>query len=233
MNFLYKSEVIDYDFFNTKNKDTIIFLHGWGGNKFSFTQTTNLLKNKYNILAITIPTTTPTNEVWNLQNYCDLVLNILTIHNIKNPIVICHSFGFRITMLLNQKISIKKLIITGGAGIKKDNTFLHIKQRRNLLNIQQNKNLFSKIASPDYVNLSKTNKQTFKNIVNLNLKNFTTFNCPLLLFWGKFDFETKLWIAKKLKHNNNVKLTVTKSDHFAYLKQSANFNNSVIKFLEK
>ena len=123
MNFLYKSEVIDYDFFNTKNKYTILFLHGWGGNKFSFNSTINLLKNRYNILSLTIPTITPTKETWNMQNFCELILNILRFLNIKNPIVICHSFGFRIALLLNQKISIKKLVATGGAGIKKDNLF--------------------------------------------------------------------------------------------------------------
>lgn len=233
MKFLYKSEVIDYDYFFNSRKETILFLHGWGGNKFSFLSTINLLKNKFNILSITLPTINHTKEVWNMQNYCDLVINILALHNIKNPIIICHSFGFRIVLLLNQKICIKMLVVTGGAGIKKDNIFLHIKQRRNLLKLQQNKNFFSTIASKDYLELSPTNRQTFKNIVNLNLKNFTNFNCPTLLFWGKLDKDTKLWIAKKVKLKNNAKLIITNSDHFAYLKLNHYFNNEVIKFLEK
>jgi len=233
MKFLYKSEVVDYDYFYNSYKETILFLHGWGGNKFSFISTINLLKSKYNILSITLPTIKPTSEVWSLQNFCDLVLNILTLHNIKNPIIICHSFGYRITLILNQIICIKMLVITGGAGIKKNNLFLHIKQRRNLLKLQQNKNFFFNIASKDYLELSPTNRQTFKNIVNLNLKNLIKFNCPILLFWGRYDTDTKLWIAKRIKRKNNVKLIVTNSDHFAYLKLNHYFNNEVIKFLEK
>ena len=54
MNYLFKNEIVDYDFFNNENKDTILFLHGWGGNKFSFQSTINLLKNRYKILSITI-----------------------------------------------------------------------------------------------------------------------------------------------------------------------------------
>lgn len=233
MKCLYKAEIVDYDYFYNSHKETILFLHGWGGNKFSFLSTANLLTSRYNILNITIPTIQPTKEVWNMQNYCDLVLNILTLHNIKNPIIICHSFGFRIAMLLNQKICIKKLVVTGGAGIKKENPFLHIKQRRNLLKLQQNKNFFFNLASKDYLELSPTNRQTFKNIVNLNLKNFICFSCPILLFWGKNDTDTKIWMAKKIKRKNNAKLTVTNSDHFAYLKLNHYFNNEVIKFLEK
>ena len=233
MKFLYKSEVIDYDFFSQNFKQTVLFLHGWGGNKFSFFSTINLLKNKFNILSITLPTIQPTKEVWEMPDYCNLVLNILALHNIRNFIIICHSFGFRIALLLNQKVCIKKLVVTGGAGIKKDNLFLHIKQRRNLLKLKQSKNLFSNIASKDYLELSPTNRQTFKNIVNLNLKNFITFNYPILLFWGKHDADTKLWIAKKIKRENNAKLIITNSDHFAYLKLNHYFNNEVIKFLEK
>ena len=231
MNFIYKEEIVNYDYFRNNNKETVVFLHGWGGNKLSFNSTLNLLKISYNILTITIPTISSTKQVWNMHNYCDFVLHILNLHNIKNPVIICHSFGFRIALLLNQYICIKKLIITGGAGIKKNNAFLRIKQRRNLLNLQQNKNLFLKIASQDYVALSNTNRQSFKNIINLNLRNFVRFKCPILLFWGKQDLDTPIWIAKTIASINNAKLVITNSDHFAYLKLGAFFNNSVLKFL--
>lgn len=231
MNFIFKEEIIDYDFTASKTHSTILFLHGWGGNKLSFLSTINLLKNKHNILTITMPTNQPTKQVWTMQNYADLILNILTLHSIKNLTIICHSFGFRIALLLNRKICIKKLIVTGGAGIKKESAISRINLRRNLLNIKQNKNFYFTIASKDYLELSHLNKKTFKNVVNLNLKNYIFFNCPILLFWGKKDTATKLWIAKLLNKKNNSKLIITNSDHFAYLKLNAEFNNAVINFL--
>ena len=93
-------------------------------------------------------------------------------------------------------------------------------------------NFYKKIASNDYLNLSQTNKETFKNIVNLDLKFATKFDCPILLFWGLKDIDTPIWIAKKLKQKNNTKLILVNSDHFAYLKENAKFNNSVINFLK-
>ena len=149
MKFLFKNEVVDYDFSNNKNNDTILFLHGWGGNKFSFSQTINLLKNQYNILTITMPTTEPTTSVWNIFDHVQLIENILTLNCIQNPIIICHSFGLRVAILLNKKIKIKKLIITGGAGLKKENIFLKIIKNNNriLLKNKKNQYLFKKIES--------------------------------------------------------------------------------------
>ncbi len=256
MKFLFKNEVVDYDFFkrnkqipfskqseenqfqynffDNKNEDTFLFLHGWGGNKFSFSQTINLLKNQFNILTITIPTISPTTSVWNMFDYVQLIENLLSLHCVEKPIIICHSFGFRVAMLLNKKIKIKKIIITGGAGIKKENVFLKIIKNNNkiLLKNKKNKYLFKKIASKDYLSLSMTNKKTFQNIVNLNLKFANKFNCPILLFWGIKDKDTPPWIAKHLKRNNKAKLITTNSDHFAYLHESLKFNHEVINFLK-
>ena len=234
MNILFKNEVVEYNFFNTDCEDTILFLHGWGGNKFSFQSTINLLKNQFNILSVTMPTTEPTISVWNMFDYVALIDNLLGLTNAKNLIIICHSFGFRVAMLLNKKINIKKIIVTSGAGLKKENIFKKIMLNYNKIMLKHaNFNIFyKKIANNDYLSLSKTNKETFKNIVNLNLKFALKFNCPMLLFWGTKDTSTKPWIAKQIKRKNNAKLLAVKDDHFAYISQSNLFNHEVLKFLK-
>ncbi|MBQ9795455.1 MAG: alpha/beta hydrolase [Clostridia bacterium] len=233
MNYLFKSEVVDYDVFNNGKAQTILFLHGWGGNKFSFQQTINLLKNQFNILSITMPSIDPTVSIWDMFDYVTLVENILSLHSITSVITICHSFGFRVAMLLNKKIKIEKIVVTGGAGPKKYNIFKKISQNSNKIMLKSNKfkDFYKKIASPDYLKLSKTNKETFKNVVNLNLKFAIKFNCPMLLFWGKKDKETPLWIAKKLQDQNKARLITVFSNHFAYLHKNTNFTHEVINFL--
>lgn len=235
MKFLFKNEVIDYDFLNNKKDKTILFLHGWGGNKFSFQQTINLLKNQYNILSVTMPTIEPTTSIWNMFDYVELIENILSVNSIKNVIIVCHSFGFRVAMLLKKKISITKIVVTGGAGIKKDNIFIKINKNFNKTALENQffKDFYKKIASNDYIDLSPTNKKTFKNIINLNLKFAVKFSCSMLLFWGTKDNETPLWMANKIKRKNNAKLIIVKSDHFAYLKENTKFNHEVIKFLNQ
>jgi len=228
MNFMFKGESINYNYFGGK-EDTILFLHGWGGNLHSFDSTINLLKNKYNILTLTMPTIKPTCQVWLLTDYVNLILNILKMHQYKKLFIVCHSFGFRVVSLLDKQINICKIIITGGAGLKQHN-IIENKNKQTFLKIW--KFLYNQIASPDYISLSKTNKQTFKNIVNLNTINFVNFNCPILLFWGKQDKETPFCFAIKLKKKNNAKMVLSKGGHFAYLEDNALFNNEVIKFLK-
>lgn len=235
MNFIFKNEVVDYNFFQANSPHTILFLHGWGGDKNSFTSTINLLKSQFNILSLTMPSIHPTFESWNLQDYCNLVETVLKIHNIKSTTIICHSFGFRVACILKNFIDIKSIIVTGGAGPKKHNNFKRIQTQNNIILLQNKrfKNLFLNLASKDYISLSTTNKTTFKNIVNCNTKNFLKFNCPMLLFWGKYDKDTKFWIAKKIRKQNNATLIKTKSDHFAYLKLNSLFNYHVANFLGK
>ena len=176
MKFLFKGEIVDYDFLylreendsnstneniinvsfnqNTINfkKNTIVFLHGWGGNKNSFRSTINLLKYYFNIFTITMPTIQPTNQCWTLQDFANLVLNILKLHNINSIFVVCHSFGFRVACILKTKIDIKKIVVTGGAGPKRTNIFKRIRlyNKKILLMQKRFKFLYSSIASPDY-----------------------------------------------------------------------------------
>ncbi len=255
MRFIFNFETIDYDYFNSNSNKTILFLHGWGGDKNSFFRCATLLKSKYNILTITIPTIQPTFHAWTMLDYCELVRNILTVHNIRSVIIICHSFGFRVACLLNGIIKIEKIVVTGGAGLKRVNVFKRIERQNNaiLLKKKRFKYLFDNLASADYKLLSTVNKQTFKNVVNTINNNMIKFSCPMLLFWGKRDKETPVWMAKKIakrqnefykkpnkierqkavQKNINVRLVITNSDHFAYINKSATFLNEVVRFLEE
>ena len=230
MNFIFKGERIDYLYFGGKT-ETIMFLHGWGGGKNSFASTINLLKQKFNILSLTMPTISPTRLSWKLEDYACLVINLLNLYNCKNISIICHSFGFRVASLLSKQIKIDKMVVTGGAGLKFKNIFKRIENDNKKIFLRKWKFLYPSIASKDYISLTDENKITFKNIVNLNTKNFVTFSCPLLLFWGTGDKETPFSFAKYLKARNDAKLIKTKGGHFAYLNNNAYFNNEVVKFL--
>ncbi len=233
MNFIFKQEIIDYTFLDTKKEKTVLFLHGWGGDKNSFLSSFNLLSAKYNLLSVTMPTISPTREAWTLMDYTDLILSILKTHNIKSVYLVCHSFGFRVASVLKEFFKIEKIVVTAGAGIRKISPYKKIENENNILLLQQKKfkYLYEKIASGEFKNLSKFNKMTFKNIVNTNTKNLIKFSCPMLLFWGKKDIATKYKFAKFIKRKNNAKLIAVNSDHFAYLKENALFNNAMVEFL--
>ena len=163
MNFLFKSEVIEYEFAFQNKPDTILFLHGWGGNKNSFSQLEKLLKHDFNILKITMPTICETQLPWNLFYYCELVENLIQLVGVKNLNIVCHSFGFRVVLLLNKKIKINKIIVTGGAGILKDNLYRKITMQNNKILLRNTRYnfMYNSIASKDYKSLSNVGKTTF------------------------------------------------------------------------
>ena len=107
MNLLFKSFNVEYDFENSNKNTTIMFFHGWGGNKNSFALLHKYLSKDYNLLSISFPpyflSKSKSVNSLNLYDYITLLENICVLHNIKNCIIICHSFGFRITLLSQIK----------------------------------------------------------------------------------------------------------------------------------
>lgn len=233
MNFIFHGEIIDYQYINSHKEKTILLLHGWGGDKNSFLPTIKILKTRFNILTLTMPTVNPTKLVWHLQDFKDLILNILSALNIMSISIVCHSFGFRVASLLNGICKIEKIVVTGGAGLKRKNKIKELENENNLILLRQKKfkYLFKKIASADYLNLSKINKISFKNIVNFESNKMIKFSCPMLAFWGNNDDATPISMGKKIAKKNKIKLNVVSGSHFAYLEHNAEFNNLVRNFL--
>lgn len=229
MQYIYKSYNIDYDFFNYGKKITILNLHGWGGNKNSFQNTIKFFKKKYNIISISFP---PQNKKsitpLTLEDYSFLTENILKLHNLinKDIYIICHSFGFRITLLLSNKINIKKCIITAGAGIKNNtNVIKKIILQNKILDKNYN-------GSNDYKILDNIDKITFKNVIKKDLSSLLKKDInKAMIFWGKHDKETPKFMAKKIQKNiKNSTLILVKSNHFAYLEKNSYFTKKSIEF---
>ena len=227
--FLYKCQLIDYDYIKAESESSkpdklIVFLHGFGLNKFEFDFLLPLLKN-YNILKISLPNICEYTLDFNMWDYVSIVSTIIKIHQSKEVILICHSFGFRIATLLNKnELNITKIISTGGAYAKSKINFLK------KLNLRHNPT-----PSDDYKLMPKSGRMTFKNIVNLDLS-FALKNTilPTLLYYGKDDKTTPIYLAKKiLKINKLAKLKIVNGDHFCHIKNKEDFKSDVLKFIKE
>ncbi len=240
---LYKTYEVEYEYLFSDNPKTLLLLHGWGGNKDSFTKVKKIFKSNYNILSISFP---PLN-LYTKQTYstipldmCDyknIVLNILQLLNLNSVIIICHSFGFRVSLMLTTtNINIEKIIVTGGAGIRvKPNFFKKLKNQFNSIFLKSNPEYFNKVASNEYISLSNIDRQTFKNVVNKDLTDYVkNLTCPTLLFWGTKDTATPMKIFKTIKKfNPDVKYKIIKNGtHFCYLDHSGLFIDCCDKFLK-
>ena len=235
----YKSYSIEYDYIYRNKDDTIIFLHGWGGNKYSFSFLFTYLQ-QYNILSISFP------PYFTSQNYTDCfieltlddykqIVNLIAkFHNITNAHIICHSFGFRVCLIITScNFDIKKIIVTGGAGLNLKKTILKKITLYNKIIWNKKLKIFDK--NLDINNLKNNDQKTFKNIIKIDLTQYANLiKCPILIFWGKQDKSTPYKVARLLKkRTKKSKLITVDSDHFAYLKFQNKFTKEVLNFLKE
>lgn len=206
----------------------IVFLHGWGGSQESFLFICKYLKFDYRAMFIDFPPFGKSKEpkkAFTIFDYANIVKKLIVKENFNNSVIVGHSFGGRVAIILASSGYARSLILTASAGIK---------PKRNLkyyfrVYSYKVKKLFNKNAnggSKDYKKLSSVMKKTFINVVNEYLEPYAKkITCPTILFWGKKDKDTPLYMAKKLKKliKDSALLINKNSGHFCYLQDLSKF----------
>lgn len=251
MYYKYNNITIYYEKFGSKGEN-ILILPGWGNTSKTFYNIINHLKEKHTIYIIDYPSFGKSpipKKSLTIYNYADLIRNFLIKNNIKNPIIIAHSFGGRITTLLSgyYKIKINKLILIDIASIKpKKNIKQLIKEKiykllKKLIkylpnNKKLNQKLINIFGSTDYKNLPKSMQQTFKNIVNEDLTPYLKeVNTETLIIWGEQDLDTPLNDARKINKliKNSALIIYPNASHYSYLQYPILTNNIINEFIKE
>ncbi|MGL5020995.1 MAG: alpha/beta fold hydrolase [Mycoplasmatales bacterium] len=226
----------------------IILLHGWGQSIEAFRPTVDFLKKKYKVWSIDLPGFGMSDEPlvgMDIYEYEKLLSSFIEINNIKNPILLGHSFGGRISIIYAAKNNnINKLILTGAAGIKPKRKFsykfkvYHYKFMKFLCNtpfyFQYKNDLLSTSGSTDYKNASPIMKETLIKVVNEDLTYLLDkIECETLLYWGERDDATPLADGVKMSDLiPNAMITIVNGyGHFAYLENFQDFNDKIDDFL--
>lgn len=201
----------------------VVLLHGFGASSktmqclFSFLQ-----KNGYDVTSVDFAGFGESEEPkqsWSIYDYADSIKELIKLENLTNPIILGHSFGGRVGIILASMKVPRGLVLIDSAGIKprrKLKYYLSIykyKTRKKLgLSVE-------KYGSADYKSLSEQMRETFVKVVNEHLDNLLcTINCPTLILWGKEDKETPIYMAKKLnKGIKNSACIVLDGGHFSFL----------------
>ena len=236
------------------NKKTILILPGWGNTRTTFTNIINFFKDNYTIYIIDYPgfgnSPIPEKEL-TIYDYTNLVRDFLDEMQIKNPIIIAHSFGGRIATLLTgyYKEKIDKIIMIDAASIKprksiknliKQTTYKVLKKLTYLLpKLKQEyyrQKLLKFFGSTDYQNLPNNMHKTFKNIVNENLIYYLkNIESETLLLWGKLDKDTPLKDGYKMNNliKNSALIIFPKGNHFSYLQYPYLTNKIIFEFIKE
>ena len=252
MNFIVNDFNIYYEKYGT-GKDNILILPGWGDTRGTFNNLISVLKNNFTIYILDYPgfgnSSFPARDL-DIYDYSNLIKEFIKHNKINNPIIISHSFGGRISIILAglEKINIKKMILIDAAGIKRKKKFkIRFKQSiykllkkigkilpKRIRTKYQNK-LISIFGSTDYKNLDPNIRKSFIKVINEDLtKYLKNINTSTLLIWGENDKDTPVDDGKLMNVliEDSGLIIIPNASHFPYLEYPYYINKIILEFLK-
>jgi len=207
---------------------TLLFLHGWGGDENSFAPIRGYFENEYRCLFFKFDCNP--SVVMTLEDYADAVATYLRDNSVKRCFVIAHSFGARVAVILANRNPelFKKIVLTGAAGLRPRFCF------KTWLKIRLYKITGFGKGSADWQKLGIHGRQTFQNVIRRDLSSeITRIYAPVLLIWGMRVRATPKYMAKRwTKLVVSGKLIMYKSaGHFCFVDNPARFVRDVGRFL--
>ncbi|MBE6124459.1 MAG: alpha/beta hydrolase [Erysipelotrichaceae bacterium] len=236
----YKIEDIDY--FIEGRGPYIIFLHGWGQDKKSFKDISYYLKKKYTCLMLDLPgfgNSKFPEKALSIDDYGDLLNEFILKNKLNVKAIIGHSFGGKVAtnyclrynghlkLILCSPSIVKPIhgpIYYGKVGLYKLGK--KIPKLKNYLD--------KKIGSKDYKNSEGVLREILVKSVNTYYdKDLYNIDNDTLLYWGKEDKTTPLYMGRKIERKiPNCKLITIEGNHFAFKDNKYHFINALEEFLD-
>ena len=227
----------------------VLCLVGWGQNTQMFQPTADFFANRFRVTVVDYPgfgQSETMNEPWDMDAYVQWLDALLKMLDVRNPIIIAHSFGARVAIKFQLTHPVRKLILAGAAGIRPKrslDTVLRIYSFKLLKHIfklpflvKYQEPLRKLFGSEDYKAISGVLRSSFVKIVNEDLTPYLSrIDVPTLLIWGEHDDATPLWMGKRMEEEiKDAGLVVFENDgHYAYWNQLNRFHAIVNVFLEE
>ena len=238
---------LHYEKYGSRKKDNVVLLHGWGQNLEMMAFIGEHLKSRFNVYNIDFPgfgESGEPNEPWGCEDYCEFLHKFLVKQKVNNPIFIAHSFGCRIAIHYAYRYDVKKMVLTGAAGIRDKHGFgwylrtYSYKLGKKILSLKifdnYREQLSKNAGSEDYRNTSGVMRTTFVKVVNDDVKDMLKdINCETLLVFGENDDATPVSKGKMMESlmPNAALVIFENDDHYAYIHQAQRFNLVLDAFL--
>lgn len=230
----------------------LLILHGWGANIGAVMPMVNAWQDKFKVWAVDLPGFGKSDlpqEDWDVYSYADFVGKFITRTGMENPILVGHSFGGRLCIILaaNKIVSPEKIILVDSAGVKpkhginykiKVYSYKLAKKAANVIGFfskETEEKIKSAFGSDDYKNATPVMRNVMVRVVNEDLTYlFDKITPPTLLMWGEKDDATPLADAHVMESKmHDAGLVVLKgAGHFSYIDNMGEFAVITNKFLE-
>lgn len=227
--FEYKSVKINYERIGNKKGEPLVLLHGWGQN----IQMMKIIGEKYpknDVIIIDFPGHGKSEEpkdIWTLEDFTNMVYELLKSLKITNPILIGHSFGGKVALIYASKYQTKKLVLFGSPfKIKKNPKSLKVKILKTLKKIPGTEKLAELakkyMGSEDYRKASPIMRDILVKHVNTDItEEVKKITCPTIIIWGDKDEAVPIEDAYELSSyiKDSAVIKYEGCTHYAYLER--------------
>ena len=241
--FKYKGLKINYKDFGNKDGLPIIYLHGWGQNIQMMEPIAKPLEKTHRLIILDLPGFGISDEpetAWELNDFVEMLHELLKKLKIEEPNLIGHSFGGKISLLYASKYKVNKLILLASpykVKIKKQS--LKVKLLKKAASIPGLSSIAEKmkkhIGSTDYKNASPIMREILVRHVNTDLTEAAKLiKCPTFIIWGTNDEAVPVEDAYELeKLIKDSGLSIYEGcTHYAYLERLGQTNAIIKSFIK-
>ncbi len=231
----------------------VVLLHGWGCDGTIFKALTDELSQSFTVFALDLPGFGKTDEppgIWGVHDYTAAVQAFLKDHDITHPIVLGHSFGGKIAMMLTMKIPVARLILTGSTGVRPSRTLFYYLKTYTLKIIKQLLSLpvlrdykeeitayyIKNYGSSDYKSATSKMKKILNTAVNEDITAMMpSITTPTLIIWGENDTATPLQKGERIHQliKDSELVIFEKAGHYAFLDEPICFHKTLNRFLSQ
>lgn len=241
--FKYKGIKINYKDFGNKEGTPIIYLHGWGQNIAMMEPIAKPLEKTHRLIILDLPgfgLSDEPEEAWDLDEFVEMLKELLKKLKIDKPNLIGHSFGGKISLLYASKYEVNKLILLASPyKVKIKKPSMKVKLLKKLATLPGLGNLAEKmkkhLGSTDYKNASPLMREILVKHVNTDLTEAASkITCPTFIIWGTKDEAVPVADAYELeKIIKDSGLSIYEGcTHYAYLERLGQTNAIIKTFIK-
>ena len=218
-----------------------MLLHGYLSCKESFAAQIAYFSKFYRVTALDFlgqGSSAPLSEPFSVDDYAAWTEEVLAALGVSTPCVIAHSFGCRvlIKMAKRGRLQFDKLVLTGPAGVVLPRGLRYTLRVRTYRFVKRFAPRFAerKFGSADYKTLSPMMRESYKKIVNEDLRgDAACLENAILIIEGEGDTVTPLQEAEAyLAVMKNARIKTLAGGHFAFAENPVAFNILVEEFLQ-
>jgi pimeloyl-ACP methyl ester carboxylesterase len=244
---------VHYDLTGPEGCRPVVLMHGWGCDHTTVRSIAAAIEQGMRVYNLDLPGHGRSDEPpvpWGVEEYTSLVERFCDMESIDDPVLIGHSFGGRIGLLMASRNRISRMVLVDGAGIKPRRGLSYyikvysFKAARKILPVICGRKTGQMLVdrwrgragSADYRNSSSVMRAVMSRCVNLDLKHvMPMIKASTLLVWGGKDTATPLSDAKYMeKHIPDAGLVVfPDAGHYSFLDNAPAFRRVIREFFKK